>query len=95
MNDMMSAWRDGDEESLSRLLTREFTADERLLPVYQKVILDRNHSMAQWLDTRMSSGGDVFAVIGAGHVVGAEGLPALMRARGYRVERISSATALR
>jgi uncharacterized protein YbaP (TraB family) len=92
MDEMMSAWRDGDADALDRVFTREFTQDERLAPVYRKLILDRNRAMAQWIDSRVSSGEDLFVVVGAGHLVGAQGIPELMRALGYRVERVSAGT---
>ena len=52
---------------------------------------DRNPQLAAGIDALHAQGKLVFAAVGALHMVGAQGLPQLMRQRGYSVERVSFA----
>jgi hypothetical protein len=55
--------------------------------IYRRLIVDRNR---RWADTlarvARESRGETIVVVGAGHLVGPAGVPALLRARGLRVE---------
>ncbi|HSV70414.1 MAG TPA: TraB/GumN family protein [Methylibium sp.] len=48
----------------------------------------RNGAMAERIDALHREGGAVLAAVGALHMTGPQGLPALLAARGYRVERV-------
>nr|MDP2191615.1 TraB/GumN family protein [Rhodoferax sp.] len=54
----------------------------------KRLLDDRNPALAARINDMHRSGGRVFAGVGALHMVGPGGLPALMAARGYRVERL-------
>lgn len=54
----------------------------------QRVLDDRNPGLAARIDEIHRSGSRLFAGVGALHMVGPGGLPALMAARGYKVERL-------
>ncbi|MBA3592916.1 MAG: TraB/GumN family protein [Polaromonas sp.] len=54
----------------------------------KRLLDDRNPALAARIDDMHRSGSRVFAGVGALHMVGPGGLPALMAARGYRVERL-------
>jgi uncharacterized protein YbaP (TraB family) len=43
--------------------------------------------MADRLEPLLQRGGVVFVLVGAGHLLGADGIPALLRERGCAVER--------
>ena len=53
----------------------------------QRIIIDRNHRMAERLEPRLQEG-DWFIAVGALHLPGREGLLQLLSERGYRVTRI-------
>lgn len=82
---IMSAWRRGDIESLARSTRdayREFPAfGERILGA-------RNRRWAPKLEGYLKSGQTYFVVVGAAHLGGADGLLALLRARGCKVEQV-------
>jgi uncharacterized protein len=44
--------------------------------------------MAARIDTLHGDGRRIFAAVGAMHMVGPEGLPALMERRGYTVQKV-------
>ncbi len=53
----------------------------------QRVIVDRNHLMAQRMESRLRDGGR-FIAVGALHLPGKEGLLQLLQQRGYRLIRV-------
>jgi uncharacterized protein YbaP (TraB family) len=53
-----------------------------------RLIDDRNLGLAQGIDALHMKGQKVFAAVGAMHMVGPAGLPALLAQRGYRVQRV-------
>ena len=60
-------------------------ADERAL---RRLLDDRNPGLADGIAALHGKGQRVFAAVGALHMVGAEGLPGLLAARGFKVTRV-------
>jgi uncharacterized protein YbaP (TraB family) len=63
-------------------------ADSRLGACYDALIWQRNASMAARLVALAGDGRTRFVVLGAGHMVGAKGIPARLAEQGFAVERI-------
>jgi hypothetical protein len=81
---MVDAWRAGDLAGLERSLEEDFSDYPELADI---LIYRRNERWAGQVEDMMEGDEDVLLVIGAMHLVGKRGLPALLAARGYRVER--------
>lgn len=82
---IMSAWRRGDVETLARS-TREAYQD---FPAFGHRILGaRNRRWAPKIEGYLKSGQTYFVLVGAAHLGGADGLLALLRARGCKVEQV-------
>ncbi len=84
---MSSAWERGDVETLERLVVDDMRA--QYPDVYAVLFAQRN---AAWMDvlTRELAGSGVdFVAVGAGHLLGSDGLVEQFRARGVTVERVS------
>jgi uncharacterized protein YbaP (TraB family) len=80
-------WLDGDLVRLGPGLVGEMAHDNPSL--YDALLKKRNLAWADTLTTEMAGAGGVELVnVGALHMVGPDGLPALMKARGFKVERI-------
>lgn len=62
------------------------TPDER--EMMKRLLDERNPGLARNIDTLHAEGKGVFAAVGSLHMVGPLGLPALLRERGYKVERV-------
>lgn len=78
-----SAWADGDLDAIEA----EIGDMKRDAPrLYQALLVDRNHGWMPALTRMMETEGRVVVVAGAGHMVGEDGLPALLRKAGYTVE---------
>ena len=82
---IMSAWRRGDVDALARS-TRDAYRD---FPAFGERILGaRNRRWAPKLESYLKSGQTYFVVVGAAHLGGGDGLLALLRARGCKVEQV-------
>lgn len=55
----------------------------------RRLLDDRNIGLAEGIDRLHREGASVLAGVGSLHMIGRNGLPALMAQRGYRVERVS------
>jgi hypothetical protein len=85
---LLEAWRKGDEARLEHELFGELARDPSLAPYYELFYFERNDRMARGIAERVDAGGRWFVAVGAGHVVGARGIPSLLSQHGYRVRRI-------
>lgn len=82
---MVRAWQTGDAVALSRLMREGMPSGSSLS---RALIEDRNASMAATIAQSMQDGRTRFVVVGAAHLLGAEGIPALLGKRGYRVRQL-------
>ena len=81
---MLDAWRDGDESGLEDSLDEDF---EGYAELAELLIFERNRNWDDQVSEMLEGSEDVLLVVGAMHLVGPRGLPALLEKRGYRVER--------
>jgi len=85
-------WEQGREEELARYEQWCECVDTAADRAALKRLLDeRNPSLAESIDALHGAGHTVLAAVGALHMVGPLGLPALMARRGYVVQRIALA----
>ena len=81
---MLEAWRAGDQAGLEKSLDDDFDGYPELADA---LIYRRNARWADQVSDMLRGGEDVLVVVGAMHLVGDRGLPALLEQRGYKVER--------
>ena len=82
-------WAEGREEELSRFEQWCECADTEADRDALKHLLDeRNPPIAERIEALHAAGQRVFAAVGALHMVGALGLPALLAQRGFVVQRV-------
>ena len=81
---VVDEWMAGD---LARL---KIDAIDPLLTVspalYQRLLTERNRRWAKQVAARLKRPGRIVVVVGVGHMVGPDGLPALLRGQGLEVE---------
>lgn len=82
---MARAWLAGDLARLQRLARRGLLSDADL---YEALLAGRNRAWAQRILPMLERGDRPFVAVGAAHMLGADGLPALLAAQGYAVRRI-------
>jgi uncharacterized protein YbaP (TraB family) len=81
---LIQAWMTSD---LKGLRTEALEPLAKSAPaVYKTMVVDRNRRWLAALLDRLDAPGDAVVVVGVGHLIGPEGLPALLRSRGLRVD---------
>ena len=79
---IVAAWRAGDTAAIER----QMLGGLRELPgAYQSLIVDRNRAWMPKIEGCFAQPRPCFVVVGAAHLVGPDGLLALLRARGYQI----------
>jgi hypothetical protein len=82
---LVALWQAGDVEAIAS----DFAAEAKASPLLKKVLItNRNRRWADWIAGVMKRPGKVFIAVGAGHFGGADGLLALLAARGLPAERL-------
>jgi uncharacterized protein len=82
---MLKAWLRGDADAVLQDQQGGVLAS----PAIREALLDgRNRNWAKQIAAMVDQGSKSFVAVGAGHMAGKNGVPALLMAAGYRVERI-------
>jgi uncharacterized protein YbaP (TraB family) len=85
---LVDAWCDGRISEVARLMNEGLSTT----PGAMKLLIDdRNTRWAKRLDTMLAEPHTYFVTVGAGHLGGPHGLPALLKAHGYSVDVTTSA----
>jgi uncharacterized protein YbaP (TraB family) len=83
---LSDAWERGDTRLLERYVIDDLKA--QYPDLYATIFRARNAAWVEALDHEMQGAGIDFVAVGAGHLLGEDGLVAQLRARGYSVERV-------
>jgi uncharacterized protein len=78
------AWKVGDLPTVERLVLEDVKDDPFM---YQRLLVERNRNWLPKIDALFARPGHAFVVVGAAHLVGPDGLIAMLRARGARVDQ--------
>ena len=83
--DTLALWLKGDDLGMTREANSDFLAD----PVLHDALLTaRDKAWTAQIDTMLRSGAHPFIAVGAAHVAGRDGLPEMLRGRGWTVTRV-------
>jgi hypothetical protein len=83
IGNLVDAWADGDVKRLAALSRAEFKGH----PEVEKALFDdRNRNWVSQLGPMLNEPHTFFITVGAGHLAGPKGVPALLRAKGYKVD---------
>jgi uncharacterized protein YbaP (TraB family) len=81
---LVASWKAGDAEAVERIVLAD-VKDEPI--IYQRLLVERNRNWLPQIEQFLARPKPAFIVVGAAHLVGPDGLLALLKARGYRVEQ--------
>ncbi len=82
---LVEAWRKGDMAVIERETEKGMLADPELR---EALFTGRNRAWTERIAQEMSAGHKPFVAVGAAHMAGPEGVPAMLAARGLKVSRI-------
>jgi uncharacterized protein YbaP (TraB family) len=79
------AWKAGDVATVERIALADVKSDPAM---YQRLLVERNKNWIPKIDALFARRGKAMVVVGAAHLVGPDGLVAMLRAKGYTVEQL-------
>jgi uncharacterized protein YbaP (TraB family) len=84
LRSLLTAWQTGDAAAIEKMLLSSFADNPA---AYASLITERNRNWMPQLDACLKRSSPCFVIVGAAHVVGPQGLLAMLRQRGYRIEQ--------
>ena len=85
MSKMIGAWRNGDAAAIEQVVLKDLKSEPLL---YQRLLVERNRNWLPKLDALLARRGRALVVVGAAHLVGPDGLLAMFRSKGYKIEQL-------
>ena len=82
VRELAQQWAAGDVKALEASLLVSFEGSREL---YDRLLVERNNNWVPHVETCLQQNAGCFIVVGAAHLVGPDGLPTLLAAKGYRV----------
>ena len=87
LNSLSSSWKEGDAKTIENMFLLSMKDDKSLNEIYDALITERNYKMTEKVQGFLKTDKDYFVVVGAGHVIGKEGIVDLLQKRGYKVDQ--------
>lgn len=86
---LVSIWKRGDGAALARLVIEdEVRKHPEYKGLHKRMFDDRNREMAAKIQAMQREGGRYFVVVGAGHLVGEQGIVAMLQRQGQTLKQI-------
>ena len=86
MNQMLGAWRSGNDEMLDALFVNDMK--EGYPELYDSLLVQRNLNWLPIIEAMFSDSDTEFVLVGAAHLVGEDGLLNMLRKKGYEVQQL-------
>lgn len=82
----LNAWKTGDLQTIDR----EMIGPMRVAApgAYKTLMVDRNTNWVGRIEDIMSGSDDYFIAVGAGHLIGEDGVVEMLKRKGYAIERV-------
>jgi uncharacterized protein YbaP (TraB family) len=82
---ILAAWSAGDTDALDKLNNADFR--DKYPDLFQILVVKRNQKFTTQIQDLLKGDGVSFVAIGAGHLVGKDGVPAMLEKQGFKVTR--------
>jgi uncharacterized protein len=82
---LVAAWLSGDQNTIASAMNWDKLTHD---PMYDAMFVRRNQAFAAALAQRLKQNGTSFVSVGAGHLIGSDGVPALLAKMGFTVARV-------
>jgi uncharacterized protein YbaP (TraB family) len=73
---------------MESLLMKSVNEYPEIRPVFEKLFYRRNREMAAKIEKFLQAKDTAFIVVGAGHLIGRDGIIELLKAKGFAVEQM-------
>ncbi|MEM8868304.1 MAG: TraB/GumN family protein [Verrucomicrobiota bacterium] len=84
-DELIQAWRIGDTDTLRELFVEDMKAYPKL---YEDMLARRNRNWIPQIESMLESTEIEFVLVGAGHLVGDDGVITLLEQKGYKIEQV-------
>ena len=88
LDKLIKAWTAGDEKGIELIMTKSIKEDKKLIPVYEKLVIERNRKMVSKIEEYLKEKETFFVIVGAGHLVGNQGIIELLKGKGFLLEQL-------
>ena len=88
INEILKAWNAGDTKTMESFVSKSLQDDPRTLPIYEKLIFDRNKNIASKIEGYLKTKEHYFVVVGTAHLVGKDGIIEILKKKGYLIEQL-------
>jgi uncharacterized protein YbaP (TraB family) len=82
------AWQSGDAAAMAEAITRSVREYPQLEPLMAKLLDERNTAMTAKIERFLQTPKSYFVAVGAGHLVGDQGILSQLRRKNFRVEQL-------
>jgi uncharacterized protein YbaP (TraB family) len=82
---LAKAWKNGDVPTVERIVLEDMKTEPA---IYERLLVARNRNWLPQLEALFTRPGRAFVVVGAAHLVGTDGLIAMLTAKGYQLEQM-------
>jgi len=82
---LTEGWKAGDTATIERIVLNDLKQDAVM---YQRLLVERNLNWMPKIEALFTRSGRAFVVVGAAHLVGPDGLLAMLKSKGYTVEQL-------
>ena len=89
LRDIATDWANGNVESMEAEIIDEMK--DAYPEVYEALFVRRNQNWSDQIVAELEGAGTDFIAVGAGHLVGEDSVPAMLKARGYDVRMLAPA----
>lgn len=99
LKELYEAWKKGDPNEIAEINALKISDEEKerysdsdielMKDYYKKMLTDRNVTMTDTFEEYFANDYDTLFIVGAGHIVGEDGIAALLEARGYTVTQLN------
>ena len=83
--ELVAAWYSGDIAKLDALNNADFR--DKYPDLFQLLVVKRNQNFVTQIQDLLKGDSITFVAVGAGHLVGKDGVPAMLEKQGYKVTR--------
>ncbi len=93
MTEMLSYWKEGDENAMDKLLFEDSLNDyPAFAEIYDSLFYARNRKMVSKIEQMLKQDGTAekvyFVVVGSGHLIGDKGIVNVLKEKGYKIKRL-------